>query len=156
MVPSKEVPVSTSTSVCYSDLLGQSVFDYLFSITTTAPPPRPQFHGGERYITHSHIPDTPGLRKGAQQKWQIKGLATPLASSAPPVMERRQARAPWPKTECLNGSTESSTRAPDELESESQTHPINTQNLAGFYKVTLQSMTKTTRTLKVQISLSFF
>ena len=120
------------------------------------PPPRPQFHGGERYITHSHIPDTPGLRKGAQQKWQIKGLATPLASSAPPVMDRRQAQAPWPKTECLNGSTESSTRAPGELESESQTHPINTQNLAGFYKVTLQSMTKTTRTLKVQISLSFF
>lgn len=30
--------MSTSTSVCYSDLLGQSVFDYLFSITTTAPP----------------------------------------------------------------------------------------------------------------------
>ena len=42
--------MSTSTSVCYSDLLGQSVFDYLFSITT-ATPPRPQFHGGERYIT---------------------------------------------------------------------------------------------------------
>lgn len=98
--------MSTATSVRYSDLLEQSVFDYLFSTTTTALLP-PQFHGGELFITHTHIPDTPGLRKGAQQKWQTKGPAAPPASCAPPVTERRQARAPWPMTEYLNGSTES-------------------------------------------------
>lgn len=51
-------------------------------------------------------------------------------------MERRQARAPWPKTKCLNGSTESSAKAPGELESQARTHPGGTQSLAGFYKVT--------------------
>lgn len=47
----KGVPVSTSTTTCYSDLLGQFVFcNYLFYITTTSP----NFTKEGRALHHSH------------------------------------------------------------------------------------------------------
>ena len=71
MVPPMEVPVSTSTSVCYSDLLGQSVFDYLFSITTAAPHPRNSMGASSTSLTATfqrHLGSEKVLNKSSKLK----------------------------------------------------------------------------------------
>lgn len=65
--------MSTSTSLCYSDLLGQLAF---VIICFPSPPPPISQKRGELYVTHTSTPDAPGLREGAQQMRRVKGMAT--------------------------------------------------------------------------------